>query len=397
MAVPRRIWGSALRHKLKRFLPRLNGAGEPLLAAPHPRQAERVAALYASNLLDTPREAAFDDIAELAKQICDTPIALVTLVDKDRQWFKAECGLDGLEETDLQSSVCSHTILGDGLTVIPDMRKDPRTRNNPLCADAPYLRFYAGATLYNKDRLPLGAICVLDYRPRRLSPGQQRSLKALARQASAQIELRQEASRNQLLVDEVEHRVKNSLAIVSSVLRMQISGARSDETREALQTAKDRIAAIGAIHDQLHLSPDIDVVDLSAFVGQIVNALQAQGPEDITWRVEAPSAPIAARDAINVGLLINELATNAMKHGFPEGGPGEIRVEAREVENGLVTIKVSDDGLGLPEDFEPDKVVGLGMRLSQAMSRQYGDALRWERLSPRGSCFTFSAPSARRD
>jgi PAS domain S-box-containing protein len=155
----------------------------------HEREAERLAALARYNILDTPREQDFDDIAELASEICGTPIAVVNLVGDARQWFKAEVGL-GVRETPLETSFCGHAILQEDFMLVPDATQDPRFDCNPLVVGEPGLRFYAGALLKTEDGFPIGTLCVLDYKPRELTDQQIRTLRRLARQIMTQLELR---------------------------------------------------------------------------------------------------------------------------------------------------------------------------------------------------------------
>lgn len=145
---------------------------------------DRLRALDAYGVLDTARERAFDDIAQLAARLCGTPMAQVSLVAGDRQWFKAEVGIQA-REVPLSHSVCRHALgLADGLLVIPDLAEDPRTRGNPHVTGAQHLRFYAGAPLRTPTGEVLGTVCVLDAAPRPggLTPEQADSLQALARQ-----------------------------------------------------------------------------------------------------------------------------------------------------------------------------------------------------------------------
>ncbi|ACB27184.1 PAS domain S-box protein [Methylobacterium radiotolerans] len=154
------------------------------------RDPARLAALDGYGILDTPAEQGFDDIVLLASRICGTPVALVSLVAGDRQWFKARVGFDPCE-TPLSQSVCAHALRQPGLLVIPDLTEDPRTRDNPLVTDEPRLRFYAGARLETPDGMPLGTLCVIDGtpRPEGLTLEQAESLQALARQVMAQMDL----------------------------------------------------------------------------------------------------------------------------------------------------------------------------------------------------------------
>jgi GAF domain-containing protein len=126
---------------------------------------ERLRALERLNILDTPPEPEFDGIVQLARRVCSVPVALISLVASDRQWFKARAGLDA-SETPINQSVCAYALEEDELLVIPDLSKDPRTKNNPLVSSGPQIRFYAGAVLRSFEGQPLGALCVIDDRPR---------------------------------------------------------------------------------------------------------------------------------------------------------------------------------------------------------------------------------------
>jgi len=152
--------------------------------------ADRLAALDAYDIVDTPPEQAFDDLARIASLVCRTPVALVNFVTHNRQWFKAEIGL-GRRETSLDVAFCSHVILQPHLFVVPDTTKDPRFNCNPLVTDHPFLRFYAGAPLVTGTGVPLGTLCVLDYAPRLgLSTDEAEILLALARQGTVLLEYR---------------------------------------------------------------------------------------------------------------------------------------------------------------------------------------------------------------
>ncbi|MEO6057442.1 MAG: ATP-binding protein, partial [Gemmatimonadales bacterium] len=154
-----------------------------------PAEAARLAALEACAILDTPPEQVFDDLARLAGEICGTPISAVSLVHRDRLWFKAARGLE-VTEVPRDIAFCARTILGTGLLVVPDAQADPRFAGLPLVSGDPYVRFYAGAPLITADGHALGALCVLDHVPRTLAPAQLEALAALGRQAASQLELR---------------------------------------------------------------------------------------------------------------------------------------------------------------------------------------------------------------
>jgi GAF domain-containing protein len=157
------------------------------------REEERLAVLRDYKILDTPSEEAYDDITALAAFICGVPIALISLVDADRQWFKSKVGID-ISETKRDVSICAHAILNQGITVIRDTRADPRFAANPLVTFTPAIRFYAGVPLRAADDHPIGTLCVIDHEPRDLSDVQIRTLEALARQVVLQLELRRSSA-----------------------------------------------------------------------------------------------------------------------------------------------------------------------------------------------------------
>jgi GAF domain-containing protein len=153
------------------------------------REAQRLVALARYNVMNTPREAAFDEIAALVAALCETPIAVINFVDGDCQFFKAEVGL-GVDATPLATSFCAHALLEDEFLLVPDTTKDTRFDCNPLVTGDPGIRFYAGALLKTEDGHAIGTLCVLDYRPRTLTDVQQRAIRVLARQVMAQLDQR---------------------------------------------------------------------------------------------------------------------------------------------------------------------------------------------------------------
>ena len=159
-------------------------------------ESSRLAALLRFELLDTPAEAMFDNITALAAQICETPIALISLVDAERQWFKSRQGLDA-RETPRELAFCAHAINGETLFEVENALLDPRFRDNPLVTGAPDIRFYAGMPLADSEGHNLGTLCVIDRQPRQLSVQQKGALKLLAQQAINLVELRLQTRQQQ--------------------------------------------------------------------------------------------------------------------------------------------------------------------------------------------------------
>ena len=164
--------------------------GTPALPADEP---ERLAALLRYNVLDTPAEEEFDDFTKLAAQLCGTPIALISLIDASRQWFKSRVGLDA-QETPREIAFCAHAIHQRDIFEVPNALEDPRFCSNPLVTEAPDIRFYAGAPLITSDGFALGTLCVIDQTPHHLSAAQREALARLGRQVVRQLELRRSAA-----------------------------------------------------------------------------------------------------------------------------------------------------------------------------------------------------------
>jgi len=186
----------------------------------------RLAVLREYGVLDTLPEPQFDDITFLASYICGAPIALVSLVDEVRQWFKAKIGTD-MEGTPRDVAFCAHAILKpDEVFVVPDAHEDPRFATNPLVRAEPHVRFYAGAPLVSPEGLPLGTLCVFDQVPGYLSPAQSRALAALAREVVVHLELRRmvaaltkplaELSRDPMLEPDVRDELRQASEEASS-------------------------------------------------------------------------------------------------------------------------------------------------------------------------------------
>jgi diguanylate cyclase (GGDEF)-like protein len=166
-------------------------------------EAQRLAALHATRLLGSAPEETFDRITRTAARLLGVPIALVSLIDKDRQWFKSRTGLDACE-TSREISFCGHAILTDEPLVVPDAAQDARFVDNPLVTGDMHLRFYAGVQLYSVDRKKIGTLCVIDSKPRQLGPGELDALRDLARMVEQLVYHRQLAMAAQSLSERLQ-------------------------------------------------------------------------------------------------------------------------------------------------------------------------------------------------
>lgn len=180
-------------------------------------EAGRLAALNRYAILDSEPEQSFDDLVTLAAHICQTPMAMLSLVDDHRQWFKSKFGVQ-VRETSKDSSICAHAIQQGDLFIIPDTLKDERFRENPLVTGEPHVRFYAGTPLVNEEGYALGTLCVVDREPRELDPAQKEAISALGRLALRQMELRMNL---QLLKDALNDRTREEHARELELKRLE--------------------------------------------------------------------------------------------------------------------------------------------------------------------------------
>jgi K+-sensing histidine kinase KdpD len=309
------------------------------MRAPIPTdEQERLRALRQLDILDTGPEPDLDDIVELASWICGTPSSLVSFVDADRQWFKAQVnGTDGLTaggcESPRDESFCAHAILGRGLLVVPDAREDQRFADNPHVIREPGVRFYAGAPLVTTDGHALGTLCVVDSVPRKLNAGQLRALRALARQVTAQLELRRyttDAALEAARWQEIERFSDDLVPLIGTRLREPLAELRRcAEVLRDLDACPPALAARvgGAVH--AHAPDLLRVLD---------NLLRAAGPDSgspalqrrdidlnslVEWAVRE-SQPIA--DAKDIVLRLDV------------GGPAKILADPRRLAQALAHL-----------------------------------------------------------
>lgn len=357
-----------------------------MLANPHPQQAQRLRTLYDYDILDTPREQDFDEIVALAAQICDAPISVINLIDKDRQWFKAEVGL-GARETPLETSLCSHAILDAPFVEIPDTLQDSRMADNPLCTTGDGLRFYAGALLVAPNGLPLGTLCILDNKPRSLTPEQRNAVSVLSRQVMKQLDLRLALRRQSVLMGEADHRVKNSLQTLGSMIRLHARGLKDENAVKALDAIQRRVEAVASLHGELQQSNGRDEVDASAFLAQVVRLLQETAPPHIKIDCQSSDVLLGAGAASAVGLIISEFTANSIKHGYPDKTAGLIQINF-SLTDGSYLLTCKDDGIGA-KSGGLSRPGSLGQTLLSAAASQLGGELNTT-LTDEGSQLTLT-------
>jgi len=302
---------------------------------------------------------------------------LISLVDEDRQWFKATKGVDA-KQTDLNESVCSHAILEDGFLEIEDMSADPRTSDNPLHVGGPEVQFYAGANLLAPNGMPIGTLCILDSKPRRLSDFQRKALKTLSRQVMTQLELRKKLAQEEALKSEMDHRVMNSLQTIGSVMRVASRQVGDQRALDVLGIVERRIDAVASLHSELMGRDGQGSVEMCPYLDRVVSLLDDVSPDEITILIDAEDTVLEARKASAIGMIVSEFSANSIKHAFPDDRSGTVKITLKKVEPECWALICEDDGVGRQdtgEDTPEDS--GLGQMLMTSAASQLEGQLEY--------------------
>jgi len=348
-------------------------------AAIHPRQSERLEALYSYDILDTPREKDFDDIVKLASELCGTKYSVINLIDANRQWFKAEVGF-GVTETPLDTSICSHIILDHEFVEIPDTLDDNRTSDNPLCSDISGFRFYAGAQLKTKNGLPLGTLCILDDQPRKLTDTQKEVLRLLAHQVMKQLDLRRSLKFQAVLQQETMHRIRNSLQTITALINLKKRQV-SSETQDVLSDIGNRINIVAMLNEELsHLDGSV-YVDMQVYLRTITDLLNANSSGNVSIDLSCDAAHFTSAQASSVAMIVNEFVTNSLKYAFPDDQTGTINITLKASNNNW-TLVLQDDGIGDSLSTPLSKTgfagTGLGKNIINATAEQLESEAEWK-------------------
>jgi anti-sigma regulatory factor (Ser/Thr protein kinase) len=282
-------------------------------------EAARLEALRRYRILDTEPERRFDDLTALASYICEAPIALLSLIDSDRQWFKSRVGLS-IQETSRSIAFCDHTIRQTDLMVVPDARLDARFAANPTVVSEPHVRFYAGAPLITPDGHALGSLCVVDRVPRSLTVEQEEALRALRRQAVAQLELR----RN---LNELEEALR----------------AREEAEAGQRKLIDELQASLEKIQKMAGLLPYCEACELDMQIPADPAAIEKVS--DGVLQVLTDKGLVKGDD-FNIELALQEALSNAIRHGCKGDPTKRIQCIVTCDKNGEVLIVVRDPGPG---------------------------------------------------
>ncbi|MBB3713791.1 two-component sensor histidine kinase [Limimaricola variabilis] len=364
----------------------------------HRAESARLSAVRRYAVLDTPPDGAFDRIAKLASRLLGTPIAIISIVDEDRIWFKSHAGLEGVNEIARDPGLCASAILQEGPWILRDASVEPVALANPLVAGEFGLRFYAGVPLRTHDGHGLGTLCVIDKEPRDITPEQTAILQDLATVVMDELELRRDAiemhealrrevREKEILAGEVEHRVMNSLQLVSSVARRK-AAQHEGQTAAELNDIAARIGAIAQAnrHIQQSLPSLAQDGDLALFLNVLSRELFPLCPQGGLIEMECASIQLARERLVPIGHLVTELVLNSVKNGAK-------RIDlSGEMVDKHFKLEIDDDGPGLKVGFDPRESKGLGMVILQAMAQKLDAQVTWGR-SPRGGArFTIELP-----
>jgi two-component system, NtrC family, sensor kinase len=406
-------------------------------------ERERLKALLEYEILDTVPESSFDDFTILASSICGTPIALISLIDEDRQWFKSKVGLDA-PETPRDVSFCGHAIHGRDIFVIEDSRLDERFADNPLVTGFPEVRFYAGAPLVTPDGFAIGTLCVIDHQARKITPQQTKALESLARQVIIHLELKKNLKKNQALFSEMKqlsqtieeqnqklmeagklvaigemasgiaHEINNPLAIIQGRTDILIDQIEQGDSKEEL------LKGLGKIHrnierishiieglrmftrsgesgtfEDLNIEDVIEETMMFCFEKFRNHGIEITKKSSSTARVSGCRADLSR---VFLNLLNNSF------HAIHKQEERWIRFELART-NDQLQISVTDSGKGIAEQIA-DKVmqpffttkplgegVGLGLSIAAAIIKDHGGSIKLDRASDR-TRFILNLPCA---
>ena len=355
-------------------------------------------ALYLFDIIDTDSEPSLDRIVTMAARLFQAPISFVSLVEKERQWLKAKPD-SRASETARALSFFAHAyeLVEQGPMVVCDASRDPRFQDHPLVTGDMGIRFYVGAPLRTRAGLAFGSLCVIDTVPRQC-PSQdlidnladlafliveQLELRAAmnAKRDDTERELRRSLLEKETLLQEVHHRVKNNLQIVSSLLKLQGDSLTDRSAAAALRESQQRVLSMAMIHERLYAGKQMAEVEFDDYARALVHELvysYAGRKGNVTGRLLPPSIRLNIGQAIPCGLILNELVTNALKYAYPDGRDGEVLVELHETPAGRIRLAVSDRGQGLPPDFDWNNTKSLGLRIVDVLAKQLGGTLTIE-------------------
>lgn len=393
----------------------------------------RLAALRGYGILDTPPEVQFDEITRLIAHVCEVPVALISFVDADRQWFKSHLGL-ALEETPLDHSICAHAIRQDGLFLVPDLSKDARFARSPVVTGGDGFRFYAGAPLKTPEGELLGTLCILDRKPRELTDYQKATLTMLASHVMTILQLRRQTR----LLEEARDREEKASRAKDHFLSLLSHELRAPLTPMTLSTSvllgdasldpKQR-EAVELINRNMKLQVRLidDLLDFTRLERQRIKLEQTpvnladllrDTIKTIKRHIETPSIKCvssAKRESVSGDRARLKQIFRAILHNAVKFTPiaGHVTVEITDLSDEMVRVRVTDTGVGISDatlkrvfepfeqgsDFPPAQRVaglGLGLALAKGLTELHGGQIVASSAGyQKGATFTVDLPSVK--
>ena len=366
----------------------------------------RLAALESYDILDTEAEQCFDDLTELAADICETPISLISLVDPDRQWFKSKYGIDA-DATSRDIAFCAHAILEREVFEISNALKDERFHDNPLVTGDPNIRFYAGTQLLNPDGYPLGTLCVISDEPKTLSKRQKNALTVLGREVITQLELRAKTKRLELdnqrkteFLSNVSHEIRTPLGAIVGLTEQirQLTPKTNDGDQvhsylSYLEFSSQRLMhLVNSVLDINRIeSGKMEVlprpINLDNFIDNLMGSMIFRAKDKkvlLTRKIPPEPVGMINVDDQKLGQVLYNIIGNAIK--FTQAGKS-VRLEV-SVDKDTMTFTVIDKGIGIArpdmarlftkftqvgEQKEPGS--GLGLYISKCLMALMGGSL----------------------
>lgn len=407
-------------------------------------EESRLKALYEYEILDTEAEKVFDDLTQLASDICEAPISLISLVDPQRQWFKSKYGID-VDSTERDIAFCSHTILQDQVFEIQNALLDERFYDNPLVTSDPNIRFYAGTPLVTPSGSTIGTLCVISDQPKKLTQTQINALKILGKEVIAQLELRlnnrklatalkQQQIHNKNLEElKKEADTANTLkgrflANMSHELRTPLHGILNLAEFGLAETSNiEKDNALKSILSSANILSNIvnDILDfskieagklnieninfnLSEVINNVINPLMKQATDKGIKFIPSIDKNIATTlkgDPVRVSQILNNLCSNAIK--FTQQGQVEFKVTVKE--NSLntqnIVFEITDTGIGISKAAQQNLFqefhqadsstsrkyggTGLGLSICTKLSDLMNGKINFTSKEDKGSVFTY--------
>lgn len=334
------------------------------------KEQNRLKALKSLKILDSQPEKEYDELTELAAYICETPIALISLIDKNRQWFKSNHGIDA-RETPRDVSFCAHSILQpDELFIINDASKDERFADNPLTTDTPNVIFYAGAPLNTSDGFSLGTLCVIDHQPKQLNQNQKDSLKLLAKHVVTLLDLRKRNSELKKVnkkVTKLNEQLNNFAYRLTHDLKTPISGVnflvdilkedhaklfKNTQAEEYVNLIHSRMIYMGSLVDDIleYTKVNTENIVYNKFnLKNILNSILSNIDFDKKINLQATNLDTTIYSSkIGFVQIFQNLITNSRK--FSNKNKVEIALDFKE-DNFYYHIIYKDNGPGIEEKY----------------------------------------------